>query len=72
MSKRIWRDLLCTECEQIEGWTNGIMKMSKDYVMFYWCKYCQKPTVRQFVGEFYARDGKMQRVEQVFDFVESD
>lgn len=70
MHKRIWRDLVCTECKQIEGFTSAT-KMAKDYVMFYWCNYCQKATVRQFTGELYSRDGKMQRIEQVFDFVET-
>ena len=66
--KAVWRDLKCTECNQVEGFTRADLDMNKDYVMNYYCHHCQKPTVREFVGPLYARDGKMQRIQDVLDF----
>lgn len=70
--KPVWRDLKCTKCNQIEGFTNGIMKMDRDYEMRYYCHTCQDITLRVFVGELYARDDKMQRIQDVLDFTQAN
>jgi hypothetical protein len=66
--RTIWRDLKCTQCNQINGFTNGVMKMDNDYEMRYYCHTCQDIALQEFVGELYARDGKMQRIQDVLDF----
>jgi hypothetical protein len=68
MTSRVWRDLRCTVCNTHQGFTGADLNMVKGYEMRYWCNVCQKPQLKEFFGDFYALDEKMQRIAPVFDF----
>jgi hypothetical protein len=58
---QIWRDLYCTKCKTVQGFTLASVTGWKDY----YCNNCEEFNVMQFTGDKYARTKNMERIEQV-------
>jgi hypothetical protein len=63
MFKAKCRDLYCTKCQTVQGFTLVTVTGYKHY----WCNKCDKFTVMEFTGPPYNRDAQGKRVEQVLD-----